>query len=193
MAVSTVSIANRALQRIGAKSIESLTQDSPNARSISKAYEHVRRALIRRYRWSFAIKRASVAADVDGTAWGGLNRFSLKNDHLRLIRDKDHPDLRKDWKIEGTSIVTADASPLQYRYIADITDPSLMDASFVEAFALALAAAICKEVTGSEAEVRSVREELREAVNMAKNDNAIEEDPQVSVQDDWLDAMISGN
>lgn len=190
MATSQVSIANRALQRLGAKAIESLTQDTPNARTISRAFEHRRRAMIRRYRWSFAIRRASVAADVANTAWGGLKRYPLPNDFLRLLRDKDHPDLRHDWKIEGGFIVTADASPLQFRYVADIENPVQFDASFVEAFALDLAAACAKEVTGSEGDVQSIRQELRDVLNEAKNTNAIEEDPQVAVQDDWLDAML---
>lgn len=190
MAISQVSIANRALQRLGSRTIEALSQDHPNARSISRAYEPVRRALIRRYRWSFAIKRASVAADSEETTWGGLNRFGFPNDFLKLIRDKDQPDTRHDWKIEGLYIVTADAAPLQFRYIADLTDPTTYDASFTEAFALSLAAAVCKEVTGSESEANSVRAELKGVIAEAKRDNAIEEDPQESVQDDWLDAML---
>ena len=35
MAISDVTVANRALQKLGAKRIESLTQDTPNARSIN--------------------------------------------------------------------------------------------------------------------------------------------------------------
>jgi len=52
---TNVSIANRALQKLGAKSIESLTQDSPNARSMNTAFVKIRDKLIRKYPWSFAI------------------------------------------------------------------------------------------------------------------------------------------
>jgi len=189
MAVSDVSIANRALQRLGAKSIESLSQDHPNARSINRAYEHVRNFLLRRYRWSFAIKRASVAKDSTATTWGGLNRYSLPNDYIRLLRDKDQPDIRKDWTIEGRYIVTADGSPLQFRYVAEITDPTQFDKAFNEAFALSLAAACAKEVTGSEGNVQAIKEELKDTIAVAKNCNAIEEDPEQSVDDDWITAM----
>ena len=39
MAISRVQLANRALQKLGAKRIESLTQDHPNARSMNAAFE----------------------------------------------------------------------------------------------------------------------------------------------------------
>src|SRR5262245_52196167 len=101
MAVSEVSIANLALQKQGASSkIEALDQDSANARSIATAYESVRNALLRRYQWSFAIKRASIAADATLTTWGELNRFPLPDDFARLIRD-DETGVRTDWRIEG--------------------------------------------------------------------------------------------
>src|SRR5690348_7455685 len=100
MAVSDVSIANLALQKLGAKRISSLSQDHPNARSMNAAYERTRNAELRRYDWSFAIKRDSVAADGDGPVWGDWNRYSLPNDFNRLLLD-DESGASVDWKIEG--------------------------------------------------------------------------------------------
>ena len=191
MAASSVTIANRAIQALGSsETIESLSQDSPNARSMNRVYEPRRQALLRKHRWSFAIQRASVAADATDTTWGELNRFYMPNDFLRLLRDKDMPDIRKDWKIEGDAtgmhVVTADASPLQFRYIADVTDPSRMDALFREVLALDMAVQTCQEVTGSTTKKDDIEEDLAGLLADAKAVGAIEEDPQESLDDDWL-------
>src|SRR3954470_7295005 len=112
MALSKVAIANGALQKLGAKRIESLDQNTPNARSMSAAYDSARRALLRKYTWGFAKRRASIAADGSQTAWGEHNRYTVPNDYLRMIRD-DESGLNVDWQIEsaddGVFIITDDA------------------------------------------------------------------------------------
>src|SRR5688572_8210356 len=104
MATSKVKIANRALQKLGAKRIESFDQDHKNARAMKAAYDLTRDAEIRRYAWSFAIKRESIAADGDDPTWGDWNRYSLPNDFIRLLRD-DESGIRVDWRIEGLYIL----------------------------------------------------------------------------------------
>ena len=148
MAISNVAIANRALQKLGAKRIESLTENSPNARSMNAAFAIVRDAELRRYTWSFAIKRASIAADGAGPEWNDWNRYGLPNDFIALIRD-DETDTFMDWKIEGLYILSADASPLKIRYLAQIDDPTFYDPVFVGAFSMKLASETCEEITQS--------------------------------------------
>lgn len=184
MATSKVSIANGALQKLGARRIESLTQDHPNARSMNAAYDRVRQALLRRYNWSFAIKRASIAADGDGPTWGDWNRYSLPNDHIRLIRD-DESGLEVDWKIEGGYILSADASPLEIRYVADIEDPTLFDSLFVEAFEHKLALETCEEITQSTSKAANIKEDFDEAIALAKNCGSIEKSAQEFPEDTW--------
>lgn len=189
MAASEVSLANRALQILGvSQGIESLAQDHPNARSMSRVLEPRRQAMLRKYRWTFAIKRASVAADGTQTAWGSLNRYSKPNDFLRLLRDKDVPNRREDWKIEERYIITADASPLEFRYIADITDPTQWDSLFFEALAHDMAHESCKEVTGSTGAKQDIKDDLKTILSEAKHVGAMEEDPVEAVEDDWLQA-----
>ena len=187
MATSNVAIANGALQRLGAKRIESLTQDHPNARSMNAAFEGVRRQLLRKYDWSFAIKRDSLAADGDKTTWGNHNRFGLPNDYIRLLLD-DESGSRVDWQIEGLFIVTDDSAPLDIRYIADIIDPNYFDSLFTEAFECALAAKCCKEITGSETRVGSINEDFDDAIADAKRVGAIEKPAREFPEDDWLAA-----
>ena len=86
MALSNVAIANRALQKVGARRIEDLAENSPNARSMNTAFVPVRDALLRLYNWNFAITRVSVPALAAQTLYGNLNRFPLPDDFARLIR-----------------------------------------------------------------------------------------------------------
>ncbi len=187
MTVSDVSIANRALQKLGAKRISSLTQDHPNARSMNAAFERVRRAELRRYPWSFAISRASIAADGDDSLWGDWNRYSLPNDFIRLIRD-DETGSHVDWKIEGLYILTADASPLEIRYIADVEDPNTFDALFVEVFASRLAMECCKEISDSTVDKESLKDDYKAEIAEAKKVGAIEKEAQEFPEDEWLSA-----
>lgn len=189
MATSNVAIANGALQRLGAKRIESLTQDHPNARSMNAAFERVRKRLLRRYDWGFAISRASVAADASGPTWGDWNRYSLPNDYVRLIRD-DESGVNLDWKIEGRYILTADAAPLEFRYIADITDPAQFDDSFIEAFECKLALETCEEITQSTSKKASIQADYDDAIAEGKKAGAIEKSAREFPEDEWIQARL---
>jgi hypothetical protein len=186
---SRTSIANRALKALGAKTVESIDQDHPNARSIKNSYDSIRDAELRRYDWSFAIKRASIAADTSDTLWGDWNRYALPNDFLKLIRD-DESGTRVDWRIEGRYIVTADAAPLDIRYVARITDPNQYDPMFLEAFALQLAHDSCQEITQSNGKKQQIKADYKEAIAEARRVGAIEKPSQISADDDWLSARI---
>lgn len=195
MAASNVAIANLALQKLGASRIESLTEDHPNARSMNAVFELVRDAELRRYTWNFAKRRASLAADASDTAWGNWNRYSLPNDFLCLIRD-DESGYAPDWRIEsgaegeGAFIVTADAAPLDFPYIARITDPNQLDPLFIDAFACKLALQTCQEITQSVTKKADVKDEYDTAIAEARRVNAIEKPAQEFPEDEWLTARL---
>lgn len=193
-AVSSVTIANRALQRLGATRISSVTQNTPNARSINNAYDTTRRRLLRLYTWSFAKARASLPASSSQTVFDSLNLFPLPTDFIRLYRDPGYSasvQSRRDWEIEEGNIVTTDGAPLNIRYIADITDESQFDPLFVEAFACQLAYECCQEITGSNEKQQILANDLKQIIREARFCNSIERNPDQPVEDDWLVAMQS--
>lgn len=192
MAQSNVAIAKRALQMLGARTISSLTQDHPNARAMNTAFEPVRDKLLRQYQWNFAKKRASVAADAVQTTYEGLNRFLKPNDFIALLREDTTASLatRKDWEIEGNYIVTGDSAPLEFRYIARITDPKQFDSLFDELFAAELALATVDEITESNVKAQRIQLQYRDpALLAARQANALESPPQDAAEDEWLQAM----
>jgi hypothetical protein len=189
MASSTVSIANRALQKLGAKRISSLTQDHPNARSMNAAFEQVRNAELRRYVWSFAIKRASIAADAtDETILNTWKRYSLPNDFIRLIRD-DESGFHVDWKIEGLYILSSTASPLKIKYVAKIEDPAYYDPLFIEALAAKLALECAVEIKdASVTDFSKIEDSYKTAISEARMLGAIEKPAEEFPEDSWLAA-----
>lgn len=195
-AVASVDIANRALQRLGAKSISSLTAGTPNANAMNAAYDVTRRRLLRLYAWGFAKQRASVPALSTKDAIASLNQFPLPTDFIRLLRNlgPGMPHDRHDWVIENVSgvgpcILTTDGSPLQFRYIYDATDTTKFDPLFVEAFSCTLAYETCEQITGSAEKRQLLDKDMAAIIRDARYTNAIEKDADIPLADDWLIAM----
>lgn len=180
---------NAGLQKLGASRIESPTQNTPHARTMSAAYDRVLKAELRRYDWGFAIKRDSIAADAEQTVWGDWNRYALPNDFVRLIRD-DETGQSVDWRIEGQFIVTADDAPLNIRYLAFIEDPNYYDSLFVDALAAKLAYETCQDITGSTGKQQQAKMDYDFAIAEARRLGAIEKPAQEFPEDDWLNARL---
>lgn len=189
MATSKVAICNRALQRLGAERIESLSQNHPNARSMNAVYDPVRERLLRKHKWNFALARASIAADPAGPTWGDWTRYALPGDFLRLIRD-DETGVRVDWKIEGLFILSRDSAPLEFRYISNITSPSTFDSTFREVLSCALALETCEEITQSTQKKQGIMQDMKVLMDEAAATNSWEKDADVPVEDDWILARL---
>jgi hypothetical protein len=182
---STVEICNRALQKLGASKITSLTEDSRNARACNLAYEPVKQALLREHPWSCAIKRAELAADAQAPTHTKAYRYELPSDFIGLL-EEDYPTNNSDWQIEGKMIVTDDVAPLYIRYIYDVTDPNEMDALFREALSCKLALELCEELTQSNTKLAALEALYTDIVRQAKKSNAIERTPQQPPEDPWV-------
>lgn len=194
MTTSNVNIANRALQKLGARRIDSLGEDSPNARSVATAFDIVRDRLLRKYSWNFAIARAQVAADAAQTTWGGLNRFRVPTDFLRLLRGDEagtnDVERTKTWRIEGEYVVTDADAPLEFRYVRRVENPSLFDPLFAELLALTLAAEIADDITQDAGRVERIFNEKGILEAEARQTNAMENPSEEPPEDSWLQARL---
>ena len=192
---SAVEICNRALQLLGASRIVSLSDASVNARACNNAYDPVRRAELRANNWNFSIKRARLPVSGVAPAFGRTNAFPLPTDYLRLLPPYPEDNLNsRDWLIEQHEsqrcVLTDDSAPLDVRYVADVTDPNLMDALFQESLAYAMAAAMCEELTQSNSKLEAVTGGYQFKVAEAKRVNAIENVPTVPVEDTWVTVRV---
>jgi hypothetical protein len=83
--------------------------------------------------------------------------------------------LYNDWEIEAGFLFTNDPSPIIFRFVADETDVTLMDALFCEVWAAHLAVEVCETLTQSVEKLNNATGRYDRALSMAKAMNAIEE------------------
>lgn len=171
MAQSSVDCCNSALQKLGAASITSLTDNSREARQCSIAYDSNRRSELRKYRWNFATTRAVLAPDADAPAFDYLYQFTLPTDCLRILLPRD-ADL--DWVVEGRKILSNDSSILNLRYVSDVTDVTQWDANFYDLVSISMAMDMCEALTNSTGKKAALEREYADTVAAAKTSNAFE-------------------
>lgn len=182
---SEVGICNRALQKLGANRIVSLTEDSKNGRACNNAYFELRDSLYEDHDWNFTIRQANIAADAVAPSWGRARSFQLPSDFIRLSNDFPEDNLNtKDWIIQEKKIYTDDSDPLYIRYVARITDPNTMTPLFRELLATKIAYELCEELTQSNTKKELLATDLLNAERKAKKSNAFQkvaaEAPEVS-------------
>lgn len=196
-----VDIANLALQKLGAKRIATLTEDSRNARSCNNCYARLRDAELRMHPWSFAVKYKLLASSTTAPAFDYLYSFPLPIDCLKALPPNDN-DL--DWKIVARNIytnalngsailpagVSTSAPQLALIYVAQITDTSLFDPLFVETLAAKMAAEMCEEITQSNTKQQAMLENYKYWVGEAKKANAFENTQQEPPEDTWITAQL---
>jgi hypothetical protein len=204
MAQSQTDICNGALQRVGAATIMDITDNSREARACAVAYDTARRAELRKRKWRFALKRATLAPDTAAPNFEYAYAFTLPSDCLRITHPADNPDL--DWQLEGRKILTntmqspflgASSQPtvtgpaLFLRYVADIEDATQFDASFYVMLQIQLAIAICEPLTQSNTKKQGLQAEYKDALMAAAKAQAFETLPADPPADGWWLARVS--
>jgi hypothetical protein len=184
---SETSICNRALQKLGASRISSLTENSNNARSCNACYEELRDDELSKYAWSFAIDRVELAADVAEPAFGKARSYTLPADFLRILAPYPEMDINdRDWTIEGNKIYTNDSDPLQIRYVKRVTNVGEMSVYFREALAARVAMELCEEITQSNMKKADLKSDYLMSISAARNANAMQKVGLESPQDSWI-------
>ena len=198
---SEVDVCNLALQKLGAKRIVSLTEDSPNARDCNAVYATLRRVELRKHVWNFARKRASLAPDAASPAFGFAKQFSLPADFLRITqnnrgevsgvgRRRSIGQPVVDYQIEGDKLLSNEGDEIRLLYVADITDPNLFDPLFVDALASRMAEVLNEKINQSNNKKSTAKQDYKDAVAEAKRTNAIENQPILPAEDTWVSERI---
>lgn len=184
---SETTIANLALQKLGAKRVTLITDANPQARSARACYEHCRDIELAKYVWTFAVARASIAADATAPDWGRARSFQLPSDYIRLAPNysEDVSPVDKDWVIEGRKIYTNDSDPLYVRYVQRVEDVNRMHPLFREVVACSMALQMCEEITQSNPKKSAAMDDYRKAVREARAVQAIEKGAVVLPDSEW--------
>lgn len=189
---SEVSIANRALTKLGADRILLLSDETQSARTINSMFYDVRDAEIRRYTWKFSIKRASLVALVDAPAWGYEYEYPLPSDYLGLVQVGEiyvRPrDRKAPWSVEGQSLLCDFEAPLNIRYKSRVENAAFFDPLFVEVFACKLAIEACEALTQSNTKADAASQAYKFALSEAARQDALENPPEEFAWGSFLDA-----
>lgn len=184
---SVTEICNRALQKLGIKSITSIDENSPGAKACKRCYETLRDLETMKHRWVHAIKRAELAADAVDPTWGREKQYTVPSDYLKNVAPYPEMDSPyRDWVVENRKIVTNDASPIYMRYVGRITDPNEMDVTFREALSCKMAIEMNEELTQSNTKKSDLKDDYKDAIRDARKASAIQNVPQESVEDTWI-------
>lgn len=185
---STVDICNRALIKLGEKTILSLDDDSKPARTMNILYEPTRDYLLRHHTWNFAIKRIEMAQNIDAPVYDYSYSYKLPTDCLRVIIPS-----RDLWEyaIEGENLVT-DYPSTYLKYIRRVTDPNSFDALFEESLACKLAAEAATTLTDNDARHKDMVGLYDKSIADAKSVDAMEDGPKWVTSEEWLDSRRTG-
>ena len=188
--MNEIKICNIALARIGVAPIESMDEASEAARACNQYYDFVRRNVLRKYPWTFATRRVTLAQiDVTPPDYKFAYRYPSDALALRKMYNQNYCGLpeKNQYKIlsdtEGKTIYT-DIEAANIEYTADIDDVSLFDDEFIEALGWKLAAEIAFMLTGH-LEIAQNVQAYNAYFTEAAADNAQEE----NVHDAQLDRL----
>lgn len=188
---SDVEICNLALAKAGAERITSLLDDSKQAKLLNSMYVHKRDAELAANHWTFATKRASIAAASAAPSYGWARSYPLPSDFLRLVQVGDNYTFYDTggngqlFEVEGKAILTDEAAPLKIRYIQRVENSGTFPVLFAEVLACRLHVEICEALTQSSTKAEQALNGYKMAVREAKRANAIERPPQVVPDASW--------
>jgi hypothetical protein len=195
MAVSKVSICNRALDLIGAEPITALTDPGKVAALCNRNFDVIRDQVLRSYPWNSAMRRAQLAAEVTPPLFGFANQFALPEGPeplycLRLYQVEGELEYDLHYKVEGRKILCDEAGPLNIIYIARVEDTRQFDPLLDEAIAAQLAVYLCTNLTESGSRTQGMQEYMKEVMRQARITDAQEGKPDPFTVRTWREARL---
>ncbi len=91
-----------------------------------------------------------------------------------------------DWELNGQYLVSEGVYPIPLRFVADITDVSMMDAMFCEGLACRIAMEVCERLTQSTTKLGTIAGIYKTFMTEARTLNAIESGATEPPTDDYI-------
>jgi len=186
---SETDICNMALMKVGAKPpINSLTEDSDNARFCNQFYAPVRDAILRSHPWNCAIYRRTISSLADAPDFDYDYQFQLPANPycLRILQVGKSEDQPIQWGVEGRRLLCNESST-RIVYIKRITDTNEFDPLLVDAISVALAIKLAMPLANDQRLVDSLVKELELIVlPLARSIDGQEGSTPALIAEDWL-------
>lgn len=197
-ATSQVGIVNAALARLGSTDrLTSIDDNHNSAKRAKAAWRDLRRALLIRHPFNFAIGRARLNEDATPPAFGWRARFALPADCVRWLPPAPGDRGYFDGEREGDFILTNARAPLPCRYIRDVEEVPSWSPGFVMAMTIGLAQWISMGITESVGMQDRLDQIADRAIREAKRVDGLETGRRqrgaAMVHSDWLTARNRPN
>ncbi|WP_455155618.1 hypothetical protein [Selenomonas noxia] len=156
--MNSTEICNMALSYIGQGRINSIDDESEEARKCKIHYDHDRRRMLTAYPWGFAKCIAKLAAYTDSIpGWDAVYAYPAECLSVLYVYDNEHARKketdRQDFEIVtlggGRKAIATDVQEAWAEYTDDIKDPALFSEEFTEALTHLLASSIAMGITGN--------------------------------------------
>lgn len=192
MAVTAVDVCNMALAAIGGQQLLSdLNEDTRQAKACRLHYDQTLSKALRSYTWSWAKQRVEIGPSAVKPAFEWGLYYELPPNYLSPVSINLG---RGEYEVErmpsGNLAVACDGTPqgkLLLVYIAKV-GPDQMDTSFIDAFVLALAAKLAKQLKNDFNLSYALKREAEKAMVEAMGETDEESTPSISPYYDTQDA-----
>ena len=189
---SKLNIINQALSKLGEPPIESLSEDTKQAREALLIYDDKRQTLLQEHKWNFAIKRAALAALPAAPLYEYEGAFQIPTDSLRVISLEFEND--GQWEVEGQTILSHQTGTINIKYISDVVSEDLMTAQFRETFAAFLAWSLAESLVKTSTVKDQLGQEYSDKLRTARSMDGAEADSYIREisKGSWINARITG-
>ena len=191
MSISKTALINKALTLVGAAPITNITDDTNNARVVSRVYDMTRQSLLTECCWNFACTRCTLSLSAATMPWEYIDENYVYVKPSHILRIFDVSDTNAVWREEGDYIVS-DTQGLGIKGTYDLDDPAKYSAAFVEALIDKLCADICYMILNSASKAEGFIKKFEDlSLPKALAENAQTGTQQVPKDDEWLGAKFS--
>lgn len=190
-------ICNMALAILGQAEISSLTEENQRANLCKQYYDIVRQQLLRAHDWTFAKSRDKLLLiREDDNAIGFQYVYEKPAFCLfvtRIFNDALHRSLcDHEFKMEFDSLLRKEVirtllEDACVEYVRDVTDTSIFDSLFVEAFSSLLAYKIAHSLTGSTEITQLAYQQYQMALDNARYSNKVQQLEDAVIANPYLD------
>ena len=185
---SNVALCNRFLTRIGANQIQSLDEETKEARVCKANFDFLRDDVNSAHAWGFAVKRVELAQSATAPVYGASYAYAIPEDLLGFITEYNElQGIDAPYRIEGDYIVTNTAS-VKIEYVARITDLNKWSILAREALIARLQVELSRAITGTADGTKAYFDIYLNKLSLAGSHNAAESTPRELIVDTYLEA-----
>jgi len=148
--MDSTTICNLALSKIGDQSITSLDDNTLESRFCKLFYPVVLAQVLMQNTWNFATVLSNLSQNSVAPIFDWNYSYQLPADFARIVKFNSFSstDAIANYEINGSTLLT-DEEAASIAYISNAPNASTFTPSFVEVFALRLAAELAKPLAGS--------------------------------------------